>query len=106
MLHVPGTYYSANYFTGFGGDGPDSVAPNNSQRYITQVATRTIIFIKADVEDVGVMTFIAVGMCEVGSCKVTVRDGQSVEAGEEIEMFHYGGSTCCLLFRRGLEVGL
>ena len=107
-FNVPGTYYSANYFEGFANPkdkgGPDSVAPNNSQAYITQVAARAVIFIEADDKDIGLMCFIAIGMCEVSSNQITVAEGQHVDAGEQIGMFHFGGSTHCLLFRKGVDV--
>ena len=103
---VPGTYYSANYFEGFANSerGPDTLAPNNSQAYIAQVAARAVIFIQADEPDVGLMGFVAVGMCECSSNEITVAEGQKVEASEQIGMFHYGGSTHCLLFRKGVDV--
>ncbi|MCJ1365202.1 hypothetical protein MMC16_004323 [Acarospora aff. strigata] len=107
-FNVPGTYYSANCFQGFANPesegGPDEVAPNYSQAYITQVAARAVIFIDADNEDIGLMGFVAVGMCEVSSNEITVVEGQHVEAGEQLGMFHFGGSTHCLLFRKGVDV--
>jgi phosphatidylserine decarboxylase len=45
------------------------------------------------------MCFIAVGMAEASTCEVTVAVGQRVSKGDEIGMFHFGGSTHCLLFR-------
>ena len=104
--NVPGTYYSANYFEGFPNPdaGPDAVAPNNSQAYITQVAARAVIFIDADERDIGLLGFVAVGMCECSSNEITVAEGQHVNAGEQIGTFHFGGSTHCLLFRKGVEV--
>lgn len=107
-FNVPGTYYSANYFEGFAnpesGGGPDILAPNNSQAYIAQVAARAVIFIQADDQDIGLMGFVAVGMCECSSNEITVAEGQTVHAGEQIGMFHYGGSTHCLLFRKGVDL--
>ena len=105
-FNVPGTYYSANYFQGFANrhGGPDPVAPNNSQAYITQVAARAIIFIEADNPAIGLMCFVAVGMCEVSSNDITVAEGQHVGAGEQIGTFHFGGSTHCLIFRKGVEL--
>ena len=50
------------------------------------------------------MGFVAVGMCEVSSNEITVRGGQHVGAGDELGMFHFGGSTHCLLFRKGVDV--
>jgi phosphatidylserine decarboxylase len=39
-----------------------------------------------------------VGMAEVSSCQITVYEGQNVKKGEELGMFHFGGSTHCLIF--------
>ncbi len=107
-FNIPGTYYSANYFEGFANPesegGPDAVAPNNSQAYITQVAARAVIFIEADDDDIGLMGFVAIGMCECSSNEITVAEGQKVKAGEQIGTFHFGGSTHCLLFREGVDV--
>ncbi|KAL8826834.1 MAG: hypothetical protein Q9191_003553 [Dirinaria sp. TL-2023a] len=107
-FNVPGTYYSANYFEGFANPkdqgGPDPLAPTNSQAYITSVAARAVILIQADNPDIGLMGFVAFGMCEVSSNEITVREGQHIKAGEQLGMFHFGGSTHCLLFRKGVEV--
>ena len=43
-------------------------------------------------------------MCECSSNEVRVAEGQRVKAGEQIGMFHFGGSTHCLLFRKGVDV--
>ncbi|MCJ1224700.1 hypothetical protein MMC12_001345 [Toensbergia leucococca] len=107
-FNVPGTYYSANYFQGFANPanegGPDKLPPENSQAYTTQVAARAVIFMEADNEEIGLMCFVAVGMCEVSSNEITVAEGQHVDAGEQIGMFHYGGSTHCQLFRKGVDL--
>ena len=47
---------------------------------------------------------MAVGMAEVSTCEITVYEGQTVKKGEQIGMFHFGGSTHCLIFRRGVEI--
>jgi phosphatidylserine decarboxylase len=94
-----GTYYSEAPSEGF-----DPAAPNDSQGYITSVATRALIFIKADNAAIGLMCLLAVGMAEVSSCQVTVYEGQRVIKGDQIGMFHFGGSTHCLIF--GPDVGL
>ena len=105
-FNVPGTYYSANYFEGFADpDGqPDPVAPDQSQAYIAQVAARAVIFIQADNPLIGLMGFVAIGMAECSSNQITVAEGEKVKAGEEIGMFHFGGSTHCLLFRKDVQV--
>ncbi|KAL5358886.1 Phophatidylserine decarboxylase-domain-containing protein [Aspergillus floccosus] len=106
---VDGTYYSEPLFEGLG--DPSSAANNidvagevTSQEYITATATRAIIFIQADNPAIGLMAFLGVGMCEVSTCDITVTEGQHVNKGDQIGMFHFGGSTHCLLFRKGVQV--
>lgn len=89
-----GTYYAEALEEGF-----DPSGPNESQAYITQIATRAIIFIQADHPDIGLMVFMGVGMVEVSSCDIRVYVGQQVKKGDELGMFHFGGSTHCLIFR-------
>ena len=72
----PGTYFSQALVMGW-----DEAGPNNSQAYITEVATRAIIFIQADNPDIGLMVFLGVGMGEVSSCDITVEVGQQVKKG-------------------------
>ncbi len=94
-----GTYYAEAASHGF-----DPAGPNDSQSYITEVATRALIFIEADNPDIGLMCVLAVGMAEVSSCQITVYEGQRVRKGDQIGMFHYGGSTHCLIFRPGVKL--
>ncbi|KAL8739465.1 MAG: hypothetical protein Q9190_007735 [Brigantiaea leucoxantha] len=101
---VPGTYYSENYYEGFANivDGkprPNPVAPNNSQPYIAEVTTRGILTILADNPKIGLMAVVFIGMCEVSSCEFTIEPGDRVTKGDEIGMFHFGGSSHCLVFR-------
>lgn len=94
-----GTYYSETLAEGY-----DSSGPNKSQGYITEVATRAIVFIQADNPHIGLMCFLAVGMAEVSTCKITVNEGQEVKKGQQLGMFHFGGSTHCLIFRPGVKI--
>ena len=96
---IDGSYYSETPAVHF-----DPAAPNESQGYITEVAARAVVLIKADNPKIGLMAFLAVGMAEVSSCDVTVKAGQHVTKGDEIGTFHFGGSTHCLIFRPGVEV--
>ena len=91
--NIPGTYYSSSLCV-----GPDSAAPDKSQGYICQVATRSIIVIEADNPSIGLMCVVAVGMAEVSTCEITVNPRDYVQKGQEIGMFHFGGSTHCLIF--------
>ena len=90
----PGAYYAQSPSVGF-----DRSTPNGSQAYLTHVATRAMIFIDAEDSNIGLLCFMPVGITECSSCEVTVSEGQRVEKGDEIGMFHYGGSTYCLIFR-------
>lgn len=72
------------------------------QGYLAAMATRALIFIEADNEDIGLMCVVPIGMVEVSTCEITVREGDRVKKGEELGMFHFGGSTHCLLFRKGV----
>ena len=97
--NIDGSYYSETPAVFF-----DPAAPNESQGYITEVAARAVVLIEADDPRIGLMAFLAVGMAEVSSCEVTVKPGQKVRKGEEIGMFHFGGSTHCLIFRPGVDL--
>ena len=91
---VDGSYYSQTSAI-----RNDRYAPKESQAYLAQVATRGIIYIQADNPDIGMMAFISIGMTEVSSNKITVKAGDHVKKGDQLGMFHYGGSTHCLVFR-------
>lgn len=93
-----------SYFAEAASHGFDPAGPNDSQAYITEVATRALLFIEADSAAIGLMCVLAVGMAEVSSCQVTVYDGQKVHKGEQLGMFHYGGSTHCLMFRPQVQL--
>lgn len=103
---VPGTYYSENWFEGLARDPdkPDPAAPNYSQPYISAVATRSIIYIEARNPRIGLMAIVFIGMAEVSSCEFTVRAGEEITKGQELGMFHFGGSSHCMLFRLGVDI--
>jgi len=88
-----GAYYSETLAEGF-----DPSGPSESQGYITEVATRALIFIQPDNPKIGLMCMMPVGMAEVSSCQIKAYAGQRVKKGEQLGSFHFGGSTYCLLF--------
>jgi phosphatidylserine decarboxylase len=47
---------------------------------------------------------MAIGMAEVSSCEVVVQVGQHIKKGQTMGQFHFGGSTHCLLFEKGVEL--
>jgi phosphatidylserine decarboxylase len=93
VRHIDGTYYSETL-----AEGLDPSGPTESQAYLTSMATRVLIFIEADDPQIGLMCFMGVGMSEVSSCEATVHPGQYVKKGDPLGMFHFGGSTYCLVF--------
>lgn len=101
---VDGSYYLESPSEGIYSPDPDSSAPNASQPFITSVATRAVIFIRANDPGIGLIAMVPVGMAEVSSCEITVVPGQTVSRGDQIGMFHFGGSTHCLVFQPGVEL--
>lgn len=100
---VPGTYYSESYF--LGPAGPDeNPSPNDFLPYFAAVATRGLVFIQADNPNIGLMCIVFIGIFEVSSCGITVEPGQHVTKGDDIGAFHFGGSTYCLVFRKGVDL--
>lgn len=101
---VPGTYYAVLPDGGAGVDDPDldegdpRGALIRSQGFLTMSAARALIFIEADNADIGLMCFIGVGMAEVSTCALSVKDGDRVSTGDELGMFHFGGSSHSLIF--------
>jgi phosphatidylserine decarboxylase len=81
-----------------GAPQPDPGADEASQGYISSVATRGVIFIEAENPDIGLMCMIQVGMAEVSSIDITMQPGRYFNKGDQLGMFHFGGSTHCLIF--------
>jgi len=104
---IEGTYYSEPLFEGLGQPGRadiDMGGETTGQGYLTATATRAVIFFEADNAKIGLMAFLGVGMSEVSTCDTIVKEGQHVNKGDEIGMFHFGGSTHCLMFRKGVNL--
>ncbi|KAJ7224584.1 phosphatidylserine decarboxylase family protein [Mycena pura] len=98
-----GTYFSEPLFEGIGDPNVHDIGL--AQGYLTALATRAVIFIEADNKDIGLVAFVGVGMDEVSTCEITVREGQHVGKGDQLGLFHFGGSSHCLLFRKEVDVG-
>ncbi len=89
---VDGTYYAEPRYTDFKGNrkGLAQEGENVSQEFLSAVATRAIIFIEADNPKIGLTCFIGVGMTEVSTCDIGVKEGQKIRKGDELGMFHFG----------------
>jgi phosphatidylserine decarboxylase len=104
---VEGTYFSEPL--GEKNDGSGVAVLNDeglkgAQGYLAALATRAVIIIEADNKDIGLLAFIGIGMDEVSSCDITVKEGQHIKKGEQTGMFHFGGSSHCLIFQKGVEL--
>ncbi|KAI6034807.1 phosphatidylserine decarboxylase-domain-containing protein [Pisolithus marmoratus] len=95
----PPTYYAAC----LDDNHTDLDVVPRSQDFVTAISTRALIFIQAE-EPVGLMCFVGVGLGEVSTCNVIVKEGQVLKKGDELGQFHFGGSTHCLIFQPGLTV--
>ena len=101
IIKLDGTYYAVLPDEGAPIDDPD-LPPSSpygamvrSQAFLTIVATRVLIYIRSKI---GLVCFIGLGMVEVSTCDVTVIEGQKVKIGDQLGMFHFGGSTHALIF--------
>lgn len=102
-----GTYFSEPLFEGVGEPGVteiDSAGIGLAQGYLSALATRAIFLLEADNPDIGLMAMVYIGMDEVSTCEITALEGTKVEKGQDIGMFHFGGSSHCLVFRKGVNV--
>jgi phosphatidylserine decarboxylase len=105
IVSVPGTYYAISPSLGFEtSDEPDPLSYGFSQAFMSSVATRMLIFIRADNPAIGLMLFSAIGMVEVSSCEATVKEGERVKKGDQLGVFHFGGSSYVMVFRPETKV--
>lgn len=102
-VNVAGTYYSS-----LDGAPVDPAPPDGSQGYISHVAARAVILIRAQ-DPVGLIAVVPIGMAEVSSCAIDPRFlGASeerpvpVKKGEQLGTFRFGGSTHLVIFREGV----
>lgn len=104
-----GTYFSEPLLESAAATGVstniDTSGITVAQGYLSALATRAIIIFEADDPEVGLVAFVGIGMDEVSTCEVTVHEGQRVRKGDEIGMFHFGGSSFCLLFQQKVRLG-
>ncbi|KAG6327920.1 hypothetical protein ID866_11169 [Astraeus odoratus] len=50
------------------------------------------------------MVFVGVGLGEVSTCRVVVSENQTLNKGDLLGHFHFGGSTHCLIFGPHIKV--
>jgi phosphatidylserine decarboxylase len=115
IVDVPGTYFAQSPYllepqqAGVAmrtADEEDEELPPylQSLTYFANTAARQLMFIQADNANIGLMCFIAIGMTEISTCEATVYEGQHVVRGDELGMFHFGGSSSALVFNKGASI--
>jgi len=100
-----GTYYAALPDNGAPPYDPDLVPGDphgaliRSQPWLSVAATRAVYIIEPDPAlHLKLAAFIGIGMAEVSTCEITKPLGD-VNPGDEIGMFHFGGSSHTLLLQ-------
>ncbi len=88
--------FSQSEFTaGWDSTGTDSLV------YESAVNTRGLVFIKSHIKSIGMVCVIPIGITEISSVTITVKEGDHVKKGDELGYFSYGGSTLALVFQKG-----
>ncbi len=81
--------------------GWDTSAGTASQGYEASVNTRGLVFVESPLESIGMVCVIPIGITEISSVTIKVKQGQKVKKGQELGFFSYGGSTLALVFQPG-----
>lgn len=76
----------------------DDIKGVASQGYYTAVNTRGLTFIEADDPAIGMVCVVPIGITEVSSITLTARRGDTVQKGDQLGYFSYGGSSMAVLF--------
>ncbi|EDR16170.1 uncharacterized protein LACBIDRAFT_192443 [Laccaria bicolor S238N-H82] len=109
---LDGSYYAVIPDAGADIGDPDLVPGDprggliRSQPFLTLSATRAVIFIEADNPLIGLICFVGLGMCEVSTCEISqkVKNKERVKVGDELGMFHFGGSSHVLIFNNNAAI--
>ena len=74
-----------------------------SQGYDANVNTRALIFIESPDPKIGMVCVMPIGITEISSIEFNdkINEGCSVDKGQELGWFSYGGSSLCLFFQSG-----
>ena len=92
---IPGLMFSELLSEGF-----DVSAGTRSQGYEAMVNTRGLVLIEN--ASIGKVAALPIGITEISSVTISVRQGDHVEKGQEIGYFSYGGSSMALVFQKGM----
>lgn len=93
---VPGLMFSDAESAGY-----DPTAATYSQGYEASVNTRGLVFIESRHRKIGMVCVMPIGITEISSVRITVKEDHKVKKGAELGRFSYGGSGMCLVFQPG-----
>jgi len=106
---VPGTYYAMLPDEGDPGNrrlqkGDPRCLMSRCEPWLSVSAARCIIIIEPDNEEIAKVAFIGIGVGEVSSAEPSekfkdIKNPVDVEAGEELGLFRFGGSTYVVIIK-------
>ena len=79
----------------------DPMSGPYSQGWAAGVATRALIFIDSGVKKLGTVCVVPIGLTEVSSVDLFVKEGDRVRKGDQLGWFSFGGSSFALVFQPG-----
>lgn len=102
---IDGTVVSAELVDGLMFSDAESAGfdPNAgvlSEGYDATVNTRGLVFIKSDDEHIGMVCVIPIGITEISSVQIRVKEGDRLKKGDELGYFSYGGSSLAIVFEK------
>ena len=71
-----------------------------SEGYDATVNTRGLVFIESDDPNLGMVCVIPIGITEISSVQIRVKEGDRLRKGDELGFFSYGGSSMAVVFER------
>jgi phosphatidylserine decarboxylase len=71
-----------------------------SEGYDATVNTRGLVFIESDDPQIGMVCVIPIGITEISSVAIRVKEGHRLKKGDELGFFSYGGSSMAVVFQQ------
>jgi phosphatidylserine decarboxylase len=71
-----------------------------SEGYNATVNTRGLVFIESDDPQIGTVCVIPIGITEISSVQIRVKEGDRLKKGDELGFFSYGGSSMAIVFQQ------
>lgn len=92
---VDGLMFSEAESAGF-----DPSAGVLSEGYDATVNTRGLVFIESDDPQIGMVCVVPIGITEISSVQIRVKEGDRLKKGDELGCFSYGGSSMAIVFQQ------